>query len=453
MLWQRQATAPTGKRRQSGIALLAIMALLILVGLYLFIKGLNASQLNRLRLENGAASMEEGRQALIAEALSPTSIGDAGFLPLPDRGVTLVGSSWVASEGIASQNFSGNAKDRSVIGKYPWGSLRSGALRDAGGDCLWYVVSGRFKSTPRTDALNWDTAGQLDVIDANGNPVATNLAALVIAPGIPLSAQDRNTSNVVYRECAGNYDARQYLDPPVVTQAIGGQFNYFPGGDTVAPDTGNKTFVLANNAGYNDRLIFIHPDDIFNRLIKRSDFAGVIRTMLDYFKAQNDTIKLQNDAITLNNQLKTAQNTVNASLGLPLVPLDPLLPRTIIAGDKGTDNLGCPAEDASNIYDPLPSFCKNWKEMLFLTELPTPAYLMIDGAPSVDLCSRVLIFGGRKTTSQTRLTAADKTNKNNYLESPNNISFAVPIASSSTFTGTAFFNLNNPSADLIRCLL
>ncbi|MBL8397284.1 MAG: hypothetical protein JNL84_03935 [Candidatus Accumulibacter sp.] len=252
--------------------------------------------------------------------------------------------------------------------------------------------------------------------------------------------------NAAYRECAGNYDSRQYLDPLVATQAIGGQVNYFSGGEVVAPDTGNKTFVLADNADYNDRLAFIHPDDIFNPLIRRRDFNTVIRTMLDHFKAQSDAIKAENDAIALRNLIR-----INA--GLPLEVLESPLPLMVIAGSKGTDNLSCPAVDLLHIYDPLPSFCKNWKEMLFLTELPSPGPITIDGAPSSETCSRVLIFSGRKTATQTRLTASDKANKNNYLESPNAASFAVPIAASSAFAGMSQFDVNNPSTDLIRCLL
>ncbi len=447
----RQQPGSVGGQRQRGAVLLAMLALITLFGLYLFVKGLNATQLNSARLSNGATSMALARQALIAEALAPAMISNVGFMPLPDRGVNLIGGSWVAAEGIASQNFLGNAKDRSLIGKFPWDSLNTGVLRDAMGNCLWYVVSGRFKVTPRTDALNWDTLGQLDVINASGTTIATNLAALVIAPGAALSGQNRSLSNNAYRECAGNYDARQYLDPYLTTQSINGQFNYFSGGE-VAPDASNKTFVLADNTNYNDRLIFIHPDDIFNPLIKRHDFALIIALLLDHFKAQNDAVKLENDAITARNQPKIAQNLINASLGLPLEPLEPLLPRTIIAGAKGTDNLLCPPED-SLLSIPLPTFCKNWKEMLFLTELPTPTPITIDGTTSSETCGRVLIFGGRRSVTQIRITAADRSNKHNYLELPNNSSFSVPVASATSFKGMANFDAANASADLLRCLL
>ncbi len=442
--------------RQQGAALLATLALITLFGLYLFVKGLNATQLNSMRQSNASVAMNAARQALIAEALSPVMISNAGFLPLPDRGTNLVSGAWVAAEGLASQNFLGNSKDRSLIGKFPWDSLNTGVLRDAAGNCLWYVVSGRFKVTPRSDAVNWDTLGQIDVINANGTLVATSLAALVIAPGRTLPEQNRSLSNAAYRECGGNYDARQYLDPYLTAQTINGQANYFSSGE-VAPDTGNKTFVLADNASYNDRLDFVQVDDIFNPLIKRNDFALLVSLMLDHFKAKNDAIKLENDAIDRRNQGKIAQNLINAAAGQPLLPLEPLLPRTIIAGPKGTDNLGCPPED-STLSIPLPTFCKNWKEMLFLTELPTATPIEIVSVvtgvnQNVETCGRVLIFAGRRSATQIRLTAADRSNKQNYLESPNNTSFAVPVASSTSFKGFDNFVADNASADVMRCLL
>lgn len=431
--------------------MLAMLALITLFGLYFFLKGLNVTQLNSIRQSNAAAAMNLARQALLAEALTPAMISNAGFLPLPDRGTNLVSGSWVASEGIASQNFLGNIKDRSLIGKFPWDTLNTHVLRDATGDCLWYAVSGRFKVSPKSDTMNWDTLGQLDVINASGTVVATNLVALVIAPGNVLQDQDRNLSNAAYRECAGNYDARQYLDPYLSAQAINGQTNYFSGGN-VAPDTGNKTFVLADNDSYNDRMVFINVDEIFNPLIRRGDFPVAVGELLDYFKTENDSIKLANEAITNRNLLRNYANQVNAAFGLPPEPLEDLLPRTIIAGAKGTDNLICPTED-STLSTQLPTFCKNWKEMLFLTELPTPMPISINGAQTAEICGRVLIFGGRKTATQIRVSAADRANKQNYLESPNDTSFDVPVASNTNFAGMENFAASRASVDLMRCLL
>ena len=39
--------------------------------------------------------------------------------------------------------------------------------------------------------MNWDTQGQIDVIDGTGKMIATNLAALIAAPGQAVDRQDR----------------------------------------------------------------------------------------------------------------------------------------------------------------------------------------------------------------------------------------------------------------------
>ncbi len=89
--------------------------------------------------------------------------------------------------------------------------------------------------------------------------------------------------------------------------------------------------------------------------------------------------------------------------------------------------------------------------MLLLTQLPTPAQITIDGVLSAN-CNRVVIFGGRRTTGQSRNNATEKLDKNNYLEGANASSFNAPIATATTFSGASTFDFRSPSTDLIRCL-
>ena len=148
--------------------------------------------------------------------------------------------------------FAGDGKDLSVIGKFPWQTLRTAALRDAQGECLWYVVSGRFKNDAwKTDPLNWDTQGQIDVVNEAGSPLANDVAALLVAPGPALDGQQRRLAETAYAACGGNYDARNYLDPFMAANALAGQVNYFAGStnNRVAPNSGNKAFVVAMTIG------------------------------------------------------------------------------------------------------------------------------------------------------------------------------------------------------------
>lgn len=406
------------RQRQRGVAMLAMLTLLTLWGMYLFLGQLSTFQVKMGRTQSALAAMAEARDALIGDAISRSPVSDAGYLRLPDLGADLdPGVGWVPAEGGPSPSFLGNQKDLSVIGKFPWktktGQLASPPLRDAQQECLWYVVSGRFKIVPKTDAMNWDTAGQIDIIDSNGNLIATNLAALLVAPGQALDGQNRDLTDPIYTECGGNYDARNYLDSFNATESTSAQVNYFAGSTNhrLAPNTNNKRFVIADSDHYNDLFLYITVDDIFKPLIRRNDFSDAIGRLLDDPAFQNHLRSID------------------------------------VTGSKGTDKLSCSS------FAPDDDFCNSWKEMLFLAQLSPSSQITINGLPSSQICSRVLIFGGRKTVGQIRNTATEKADKNNYLEGNNLTSFNVPNASSTSFSGsTGNFNAASPSTDLVRCL-
>jgi len=271
---RRRASGAGGKRQQAGIALLAMLVLLTLWGLYLFIGQLDTTRLRLANDRNEAEALQLARETLLANAISQASINDAAYLRLPDLGANM----GVPTEGVASTNFAGNGTDRSVLGKFPWRTLNTAPLRDASGECLWYLVSGRFQVGVKTDALNWDTPGQIDILDGGGNVVASKLAAVVVAVGRALDGQSRTLADAAYSECGGNYDARNYLDSFNGADALGGQLNYFAGStnNRVALDTNDKSFVMAETDHYNDRFLFLTVENIFEPLIRRSDFAAAI---------------------------------------------------------------------------------------------------------------------------------------------------------------------------------
>jgi hypothetical protein len=403
---QKNHLSPT--RSQRGAVLMLLLLLFAVGALAVFVTGLNRAtvQLDRDRITSEA--LAQAKEALIGDAAAVSEVTDAGHLQLPDLGFGPIHPT-VLSEGYAAPNFAGNFKDYSVIGKIPWRSLGIAPLQDGQGECLWYVVSGRFKKTPPTgDVFNWDTPGQIDVIDGNGSPIANNIAALVVSPGRGVDQQERKQSDPAYTQCGGNYDARNYLDSYNVSDAVSGVVNYFSGSTNsrVAPDANNKQFVMAANNHYNDRFLFITVDDIFRPIIRRSDFATQIQDLLNdtYFWTTNITL----------------------------------------TGDKGTDDILCSSLSPSNR-----PFCINWKEMLLLTNLPSPSPITIDGSPTSEVCDRVLIFGGQKKATQVRLTADDKDKPVNYLEAPNLDAFA---AHDGSFSGASGFKSTNPSADILRCI-
>jgi len=383
------------RHAQRGVALLLFVLVVIIAAAGVFLSAWNGTSARQARQQNAAMALQQAKEAVIAHAAAVPDIDSLGYLALPDLGDASFGA---IKEGNESGGFNGGNKDYTVIGKLPWSSLGIQPLRDQYGECLWYIVSGRFKNTPPTDVLNWDTPGQIDIIDGNGTLIAGNVAAIVAAPGPPLDGQNRTLADAAYTQCGGNYIAANYLDPLDAANAIKGQFNYFSGSinNRVALDSGNKQFVMADSAHFNDRFLWVTADDIFRPIMRRGDFALQISALFDYFQAQIQQ------------------------------------PGFSIAGPRGTDKLTCPK----------PSFCQNWKEMFFLTQsrAPSPA------------CATVMIFAGQRTTGQSRATPADKLDKKNYLEEPNLSAFATPTALADGFDGPSVFTPNQPWKDIVKCI-
>jgi hypothetical protein len=375
---------------QIGAALLIFLFILIIAITSSIFVLLNNDNIKFERDKRTALALSEAKAALIGFVIKDVDISNPSYLPNPDLDI-----SPIIPEG--SESSGAGAIDYSLIGKLPWKSLNIPPLKDGWGECLWYVVSGRFKKSPNTSVLNWDTQGQINVINAEGSTIASNLAALIISPGFVLSNQNRiaDSANI---QCGGNYDARNYLDAYSVSNAISGEINYFSGStnNRQASNSINKNFVMANNDFYNDSFQFVTVDDIFNPIIRRSDFSAKITNFLE----------------------------------------DPYFSTVLITGNKGTDNINC-NEMFSN-----QTFCENWKEMVLLKEL-------LIALPPLT-CSRVIIFGGKKTNGQTRSTAANKNDPENYLEGDNLVAFNNILGLG--FSGSSSFDFNNPSADIVKCI-
>lgn len=387
------------------MALLAMLAMVVfaVAGVLVLFAG---SGPNQARSDKTAKALAVAQSALVGHMVRSPDVTAMARLPNPDLRVNAV-----FAEG--SQSGSAGARNASLLGKLPWRSLGLSSLKDGDGECLWYAVSGRFKSNPQSlDAFNWDTPGQLDLMREDGTMLQTGLAALLISPGVPLDGQNRASNDAGLRECGGNYDARNYLDTFHAADAIAGQLNYFPGSTNhrQASDAASKTFVMAANARYNDRFLFITVDELFRPIIRRADFAAQVNAL-------------------------TSDTTFLAYLAT-----------VSISGSKGTDAIDC-------AQAPHPAFCRHWREMLLLTALPAPASVMVDGSPTEAACVRVLIFSGSRTQQQQRKTETDKSRPENYLEGQNLAAFSLPVARNAGFAGMSGFSAQNPAADIVRCLI
>lgn len=401
---------------QRGAALIVMLVIMVMGIAAALANSLSITALNTARQETTAAALAQAKEALIGYAIAygDTHAGKAqGYLPCPDT----------VNDGSANANQS-NAQcvgaNIPVAGRLPWRSLKLPPLRDGHGECLWYAVSGTFKAVAggyMNGLMNWDTAGQFTIQDANGTALAGATAhdrpvAAIFSAGAPLGAQSHPFGGM--RECSGDG-----------SNSVGA---YLEGGNAFSPPASPPlspmvlTMGSQSSAANNDVMLWITPGDIFEHLKKRNDFSNQVSNLLD-----DSNFRLQ---------------------------VEPDHPETVAVsgmGTKGTGNINCGA--IANTANQM--FCNNWKEMLLLTQLSTPSSITIasNGVPAtVGPCARVLIFGGQRTAAQVRLTGGDKSDPANYLEGANLTAFATPTATSGNFSGASTFDANSPSMDLLRCL-
>lgn len=236
--------------RQGGYALMAIMAVVVMASLVAIVDRLDAAPLRLRRTADAGAAMAAAKAALIAHAVSYRDVHATetfGFLPCPDT----KGSG-------AEQTPCGKAGQLS-IGLLPYKTLGLPELRDAEGNCLWYAVSGSFKASPKTSPFNWDTRGDISVRSASGATLAApdddagGAAAVIVAAGAPLASQHRGGDGICGADPA---------QPQAYVESHGNMFI-----------DGSVTDGAGMQIG-NDRVVWITSREIFDAVVRRSDFAA-----------------------------------------------------------------------------------------------------------------------------------------------------------------------------------
>ena len=308
-----------------------------------------------------AAALAQAREGLISYASAKHYTGSdrPGTLPCPD------------SNGLGNaDNFCGTEASR--IGRLPWKTLGLSDLRDGHGEPLWYAVSDTFKRNPVAGILNSNTPGGLSV---SGSPPASNVIAIVFAPGPVLGNQNRSSSissacsttgtSILNHRCAANY---------------------LEGGNENA-DT--AFFSGPVTSTFNDKLLLITHGAFFHAVEMR--VARAIRESLIYYFSTHSYLPYANS------YAGPATGCLASTSGR--VPLNPAA-----CGQDGWSS-------------PLPSWFgdNNWQEVLFYAVAPSctsfttnpcdggGGYLTVDGATGI----RALLFTpGRALTGQNRPCAA-----------------------------------------------
>jgi hypothetical protein len=258
---------PSDIKRQRGAAMMLMLIVLVIGFVTMLVKSLSTTEISTKRHVQTSEVLAQAKDALIGYAIT---YGDShngevhGYLPCPDKD---------AGNGEGSSTLSCGITNVSQLGRLPWKTLGLGPLRDGNGECLWYAVSGTYKSTTKTGLMNWDTNGQFQVYAADGTRLDSDgnqVVAVIFAPGTPDSSQDRSGSSAPI--CGGNYTASAYLDASTAHSINNASIS--------STASAISQFIQGEVDGdVNDRMIFITREDIWNAMQKRSDFNQKLKDM------------------------------------------------------------------------------------------------------------------------------------------------------------------------------
>jgi len=203
---------------QQGAALLAFVMVLVVVSSFFLLKALGNNSIVRDRITSTV--LAQAKDALIGGAVMDSA--RPGRLPCPDTN----------NDGLA-EPFNGDDCP-SYIGRLPWRSLAVAELLDSSGQQLWYAISSSLGNNNLALPINSLTVGELTV------GAESQLAAVILAPGQPLSGQGARPSN----------NTADYLD-----------------GSNADGDTSYSAGPVTSV--FNDRVLTISSDELFLVVGKR----------------------------------------------------------------------------------------------------------------------------------------------------------------------------------------
>ena len=246
----RRAGPAPAARRERGVALIAAMLVLIALGSYVLLRGLNAGLAARIRDETATQrALAVAKQALIGYAAtypehSASATAGPGRLPCPDYAYQ------GASDPVGSAD-SCSLGAKTETGLLPWRTLNLPPAVDGTGAPLWYAVSDNHRANGG-GVLNSDTAGTLRVDGL------ADVVAVIIAPGVPVAGQTRTPGDM-----ASLYDPRNYLEDENATP-------------------GDNRFVTHAAGPFDDELITITRAELM-AAVERRVLSDVARALNRYY--------------------------------------------------------------------------------------------------------------------------------------------------------------------------
>lgn len=279
---------------QRGIVLGSALLLLLLLALTAFTLPLlqHLTTLARLRQTNTHQALVLAKTALLGYAQSyasrQTELGylgrSNGYLPCPDTDNDGYENRLNTHQNNNTLGHCGG-RDLIAIGRLPWKTLGLPPLKDSSYECLWYVVSGRYKGVEYdslTDSLSWQTEGQIFI-----GQQTTAYAAVVLAPHYPFMHQQRSAS---LRNCQEAHQDNRLLQalPAYLDRTIRFQTNTLSQVTDIASLTLTQRQSLSatltprqpTQTDHNDSALGIQANEIWQALQQNSDFSNQINGLL-----------------------------------------------------------------------------------------------------------------------------------------------------------------------------
>ena len=455
---------PLLQKPQSGFALLIFVVVLMGFGgtIAASFLGSKVESVNQNKDNHDYEVLRKAKQALLSFAVDYTVDNDfyeMGRLPCPDATFTAI------TEGIQSGNC--GARHANAVGYLPWKTLGMEVLRDSNGECLWYVVSGDYKGSPKADMLNEDSNGLLWIQDENGIPYhgvtpGDRPIAIIIAPGGQLQGQTRNLADNNMAHCRGNYTEANYLES-------GGIVNYatdhLNSADDIWTYLHGSLGSRLDNSNFNDKMVWISKDEYWDAVKAQKDLEvtppgsaidqlteAIAECLLDYAEDSNNEnywlpwpaninlVEYRNDEI--NGGANEYIDSLNPASLIGRVPQNISFSDAAEFGLPGASQINTAAAN-SNIFAACLSgneneLWQNWKDHFFY--VVSRDFEMLDGSPILPISGRcvapgdcvtidglvgekiaaIVFFSGSAITGQSRnstpVDADEKDNLGNYLD-------------------------------------
>ncbi|NKB36381.1 MAG: hypothetical protein GKR93_04320 [Gammaproteobacteria bacterium] len=238
--------------KQRGVVLLAMMLVLIVSTSFVLISNLNANVRQFPRQSSSMPILNEAKAALIGYAVtyperSGNPDGAPGTLPCPEiyTAALPLPDPWPTGQAGGNCSF-----PNTIIGRFPWATLNIEKTTDYNGEELWYVVANNYR-TPAPGAINSESAGDL-ILDGDAD-----IVALIIAPGPPLTGQNRATD-------ANKLDYANYLE-----------------GENADAPPNDVNYVSRAAGEFNDTVIAITRQELM-QVVEKRVLGDVAQAMTNY---------------------------------------------------------------------------------------------------------------------------------------------------------------------------